>query len=427
MCWYSYLIGDMQKCYSLRHHVASLIQKLGLGYEANKSSQDIFYVEIRRRTFWVAYAIEQWLACCTGGERLLSDTNMTRKWDCKYPHLEDNQLLALSRRQNSDNKVTDETCFSLESALQVSAFAEMIRLSNIVGDICDGILPSSQLETNLTSWLLQLPSYLDYGHHDESTCPSPIAKVYRILYYTVQIMLKMGNHNNQLSTSICTTAANTIVHISEQMMDQQEKYIYNLFFSSMTLAASIHLDNITMSKNNNNASDKIHLSKSMSLIKDMNCTLLGRSELDQLIHHFLADRCNVFLDLVYPSPSNSSSSYPTVRTTSSQPCITNSNNKRILLNYEDEEPYGFSNTNLNTPFDQQHFNLDDIFPNIIQDDSWSSWVIDFFDNNTLETTSTATCSPASNCTPSQSPSLSLHLKEEMTNNAQYFIETLHSL
>lgn len=354
----------MVKCYSLRHQLAQLIIELNFGYESD-NSKDTHFIEMKRRAFWVSFVIDQWLASCTGGERLL-----TNQWDCKWPQLEDNQLFALHHQQQEQKLLVNTCYFSIESALQINSFNEMIRLSNIIADMCNGE-HVNKLESKLTEWLLQLPSYLDYGKPTTEE-PSPIAKLYRILYYTVQIMLNNNNNNsNGLCTSICTTAANTIIHISEQMVELgQQKYLYNVFFSSLTLAASIHLD-------------KISLYKSISIIKKINCSLLSPIDFDTLMNQFLVDDT-----LIYPSPTSSSSSLPRV------------NNKRSF-SYDQEE-------------DQVQFDLIDIFPAImdpvIDNSQWPSW-LDFFDNQTVES-STTTCSPVSYITPSHSPLLSLCLKEE---------------
>lgn len=435
MCWYTYLAGDMQKCYSLRHYLSVIIHQLKLGYETPNDKQDIYQMEMKRRAFWVSYVIDQWLASCTGGERFINNQQ-----DVKYPQLEDNQLFALSPSSRYQHH-TQISYLSVESALQINSFIEMIRLVHIVSDICDGVKSQSVLESNLTGWLLQLPSYLDYGNLNEHVSPSPIAKMYRILYYTVQIMLnKTRRHQLQgLSNSICTTAANTVVHISEQMLEQgQEKYLRNIFFLSLTLATSIHLDNTIFNNKDNNAPDKINLCKSISLIKETNCSLLVRTDFDRLLDHFLVDRCHIVLDYGYPSPT-SSATLPS----SSNKSLKNSNNKRVFIAEEDEEDQeeqvllaspssSISTTpdynNIITTNDyyntQQQFDINDIFPTVMDEqqqqqqqlpvdndssnqNSWPSWV-DFFDN--IE--SSTTCSPASYFTPSQSPSLPLNLKDE---------------
>lgn len=480
MCWYTYIIGDLYKCYNLRHQLVQTLDKLNFGYESSTlnggqhspqpQQLDIHYNEMKRRAFWVSFVIDQWLAAsCAGGERLLSIERSN--FDCKLPQLEDNQLFALYSRQQQNSAARQQqqkfncssSYLSVESALQISSFNEIIKLSKIVADICQSDKSYSEMESSLTEWLLQLPSYLDYGNrlstHEE---PSPISKLYRILYYTVQIMLNNNNtannkKNELLSASIRTTAANTMIHISEQMIELgQEKYLYNIFFSSLTLAASVHLDNAIGKEEENTSS----LYKSISIIKQLNCTFLSKREFDNMLDQFLADKCRVLLD-IYPSPTHSSSSVSQKHTPPPQqrrksikrPFVPDEDQEAILnspipssiiVHSQGRRPDAaaiiIGNNDMAPPHPhsqhqhlQEQFDLNDIFPiinmmdqpiidippppqqqqmqqQVHQQQQWPNWV-DFFDGQTIES-STTTCSPASYITPSHSPSLSLCLKEE---------------
>jgi hypothetical protein len=331
---------------------------LGLGYESDQF--DINKAEMRRRAFWVAQVMDQWLSSCTGGHRLIQQPSDAKRWDCRWPQLEDNQLCALSGMQPT------QSCFTVESALQMTSFKEMIRLSQIVRDMCDG----ARVEANLTEWLLHLPCYLDYGKpsHD----PSPLAKVYRILYYTVQIMLCRQQANQGLSISICTTAANTIIHIAEQMLEQkQDKFLHNLFSLSVTLATSIHLES---------ASDTtpVCLYKSVSILKSINCTLLSSDYFDKLVDHFMTDLAPHSL-------------------------------KRARSPQQQQPSYDL----LDTPFS---FDLNDILltdtfaPNLIDSNAYSPW-FDFFEP--FDPNPDSSCSSISLFTPSQSPTLSLDCQKEL--------------
>ncbi|KAI8369579.1 fungal-specific transcription factor domain-containing protein, partial [Radiomyces spectabilis] len=258
MCWYSYLQDDMQTCSELRLTLIACLRELNLGCDPG-TSLDTVNVELRRRAFWTSYVIDQWLTVCTG-HRLMSLRR--EKWDCKWPQLED-------------------------TALQVTAFSQMIKLAQIMGDSHE---PHQQpLEAALTEWLLNLPSYLEYGKSDDDTPPSPMAKIYRILYYTVQIMLHRPSfdHPNDFSRSICMTAANTIIHVAEQMhWHDQVRYLYNTFNTSLSLATSIHLDAV-LHAGFDNVPARINLAKSVRLLKDTNCTLLPQPEFEHLLDHFL--------------------------------------------------------------------------------------------------------------------------------------------
>ncbi|CEJ03464.1 hypothetical protein RMCBS344292_17448 [Rhizopus microsporus] len=253
MCWYTHLTGDLQQCDLLRRQLAHMIEWLQFIQDDTP-----FTLESKRRAYWVAWVIDQWLTSCTLGERML------KEWQYPWPQLEDNQLndpflssLSLSSTDNNHNTI--------------QAFHQMIKLSIILKDIHQGNMSLQTLETNLTEWLLNLPSYLDY-----TKTSSAMAKLYRILYYTVQMALYQ-RHQHHLSHSVCITAANTILYITEQMMDtDQTVYTFNFFFLSLTFATSfIYLNSIISS------------SKHIHLLKQTNPTSLSAFELEQLVQHYL--------------------------------------------------------------------------------------------------------------------------------------------
>ncbi|CEG81808.1 hypothetical protein RMATCC62417_15962 [Rhizopus microsporus] len=189
---------------------------------------------------------------------------MLKEWQYPWPQLEDNQL--------SDPFLSSPPLSSTDDNHNtIQAFHQMIKLSIILKDIHQGSMSLQALETNLTEWLLNLPSYLDY-----TKTSSAMTKLYRILYYTVQMVLYQ-RHQHHLSHSICITAANTILYITEQMMDtDQTVYIFNLFFLSLTFATSfIHLNSIISS------------SKHIHLLKQANPTSLSACDLEQLVQHYL--------------------------------------------------------------------------------------------------------------------------------------------
>lgn len=88
------MMGDFKKCACLRRHLIDYVRRLNLGKNADPSLS-IVQTEQRRRTFWVIYVTDAWLAFYTDS-RLI---NMTKEgWDCKKPILEDSQLQAIDSR-----------------------------------------------------------------------------------------------------------------------------------------------------------------------------------------------------------------------------------------------------------------------------------------------------------------------------------------
>ncbi|CAO3599823.1 unnamed protein product [Absidia cylindrospora] len=365
LCWYANLLAKMQTCAELRQRLNQAVNGLQLFWDPG-SSLGIVSVEMHRRAFWVAYVTDQWLSCCTG-ERFLV---LPDGWHCQWPRLEDSQLLVIDKKQSRINNNHDEMIhtqkhqyqyqhqhqhqqvndspanfipdLSAEYALQITAFSEMIKLACIVDEVHDLYAPSSKtpvwhhqqaIVSRLTHWLVHLPFYLEYGKPKEDAAPSPMARIYHMLYYTVQIMLYQpylqqstqtspvafnlaqspssappspapSNNNNPMTASdinmarsICTNAANTIVHISEQMIQHhQHMYLHNTFLISLTLASSMQLDNAMNSEQRHGISSLFNLGKGFDVLKHCNCTVLSPMQLDQLLNRFLLDHYGIRLD-----------------------------------------------------------------------------------------------------------------------------------
>ncbi|KAG1451025.1 hypothetical protein G6F56_008193 [Rhizopus delemar] len=230
MCWYCHLVGDAKRCDGFRRQLSQAIEWLQLVQDDT---------DTKSRIYWVSWVMDQWIASCSLSEKMII------QWDscCPWP-------------------------------LSEERFHELIRLSMILDEPQSG-------EDKLTEWLLCLPSNLD------STKTSCImAKLYRLLYYTAQ-MISNQRHQHPLSNSICITAANTILYITEQIIDLgQTAFLYNIFFISLSFATSfVHLNS--------------HSFASPTLVlKQANCTLLPNDEFDPLIQRYFANEtsfelCNV--------------------------------------------------------------------------------------------------------------------------------------
>ncbi|CAO3608576.1 unnamed protein product [Cunninghamella echinulata] len=316
MCWYTFMMGDLKKCACLRRHLIDYVRRLNLGKNADPSSS-IVNTEQRRRTFWVIFFTDGLLSFYTGA-RLI---HMEKEgWNCKKPILEDSQLQAIDSRNlkwevEQPLVLKDDTT---ESALQMPSFMELIQLADIVGDMFDTLTSSSSLDNDnttsattttttttkdlehqLVDWFLHLPSYLDYGKPDVDNSPSPIAKTVRMLYHTVQIILHQSpllDKDQYTRDSVCNSAADSIIHIAGQMLQQKdENRLYNTFVMSITLAASIHLET-TMTRQDPETRNRERLSRSIRILKDANCSYLTKVEFDRLVDRFLTNRCGMTLD-----------------------------------------------------------------------------------------------------------------------------------
>ncbi|ORZ07905.1 hypothetical protein BCR42DRAFT_149688 [Absidia repens] len=311
MCWYTFMMGDFKKCACLRRHLVDYVRRLNLGVNADPSLS-IVQTEQRRRTFWVIYVTDAWLSFYTDA-RLI---NMAKEeWTCKKPILEDSQLQALDSRnlkweieQPPQILQQNETT---EAVLQIPSFVELIHLASIVGDMFDYLRsPSSHrtdgghnLESQLTDWFRHLPSYLEYGKttDDEDNTPAPVAKTIRILYHTVQIMMHQSPLlavDNYTRNKISREAADAIIHIAGQMLQQQDELkLYNTFTMSITLATSIHLESVmTHQSSEQSEHSRACLGRSIRVLKDANCSYLTRVDFDRLVDRFLTNRCGLTLD-----------------------------------------------------------------------------------------------------------------------------------
>ncbi|CAO3599596.1 unnamed protein product [Absidia cylindrospora] len=311
MCWYTFMMGDFKKCACLRRHLVDYVRRLNLGVNADPSLS-IVQTEQRRRTFWVIYVTDAWLSFYTDA-RLI---NMTKEgWTCKKPILEDSQLQAIDSRnlkwemeQPPQILQQNETT---EAVLQIPSFVELIHLASIVGDMFDCLRsPSSHrtdgglhLESQLNDWFRHLPSYLEYGKttDDDDNTPAPVAKTIRILYHTVQIMMHQSPLlalDNYTRNKIIREAADAIIHIAGQMLQQQDELkLYNTFTMSITLATSIHLESVmTHQLPEQNEHNMACLSRSIRVLKDANCSYLTRVDFDRLVDRFLTNRCGLILD-----------------------------------------------------------------------------------------------------------------------------------
>ena len=343
MCWYAYLSGDMQMCRTYLHKQVQLVKDLKLHRDPDLSL-GIVTMELRRRAFWVAYVTNQWLACCLGSSPYF--LHQEAHWDCRWPQLEDSQLQAIDSRNLINMKNVSS---SVEYALQITVFSEMIKLARILDDhhhhhyyddssSSDDNNKKDKVTINaLTNWFLNLPSYLEYNQPTDHGPPSPLIRVYHMLYYSVQIMLH--HHPSSSDTfGVCNTAANTIVHIAEQMIQhQQERYLYNTYLLSLCLAASIHLDNAR-----NNKTMPISLSKSIRVFKNANCTRLCQVDFDTALDRYVQSEYHISFEkeeeqFVQPPVSNrkrkrsSDQKSSTVTTAATAPVIANGNDSTAVM------------------------------------------------------------------------------------------------
>ncbi|KAI8072264.1 hypothetical protein BC940DRAFT_137714 [Gongronella butleri] len=285
LCWYAHLRGQMQACASMRHRLGQACDKLGLDRDP-EPSVGLVCMEMHRRAYWMVFITDQWLGWSLTQCGLASGAaNGIAAANVAWPQLEDQQLYLIDRPardhatpivdQNVDHNhaARDLSTTTAEHALQINTFAQLIKLSTLVREITQlarhrpydtrDPLPwhayqqqHNALEKQLTEWLLQLPSYLEFGKPADDRPVSPMATVYHMLYYAVQLMLyeplTANTHDDAVAPAIestrtkarniCTNASNTILHLAEQMLQNGQKaYFGNIFMITLSLASSVYL------------------------------------------------------------------------------------------------------------------------------------------------------------------------------------------
>jgi hypothetical protein len=116
-----------------------------------------------------------------------------------------------------------------------------------------------------------------------------------------------------MSRAICTNAANTIIHIAEQMIQyKQHMYLHNTFMLSLTLASSVQLENSLTS--DQTISSLLSLDKSFQVLKNSNCSVLESTEFGQLLDRYLLDNYGIQLhDKNLDQPQESHRRFPCLK------------------------------------------------------------------------------------------------------------------
>ncbi|ORX54559.1 hypothetical protein DM01DRAFT_1038014 [Hesseltinella vesiculosa] len=275
LCWYTHLCGQMQTCAHLRQKLLQANDQLGLHRDPD-SSAGLVCMEMHRRAYWITFVTDRWLCWCLDQCGLPAQPLIQTNSPLPWPRLEDQQLYLIDKKSatNDPSDLDDLTTTTAEHALQITTFAELIKLASIMDDIARFTRPSlcsdphrrpgpvplqvyqrqlAPLATKLTTWLLQLPYYLEFCRPVEDQPPAPMASLYHLMYYTVQIMLNQPlamfptppnapEPSPTLARTICTNACNTILHLAEQMLlHHQLPFLGNVAILSLNLAASLYL------------------------------------------------------------------------------------------------------------------------------------------------------------------------------------------
>lgn len=299
----------MQSCSVLRQRLnRAAIYDLHLYQDPGPSMKNA-EGEMHRRTFWVVYVTNQWLSSCFGGSFLV----LPEVWHCQWPKLDDAQLDGDDYDSNGDYDYDydDPSRHSNNQVAgpQIIAFSEMIKLACLLDDMHSSDHSQQQeMVSRLTDWIVHLPPSLDYSEPKDDSPPLP--RIYHMLYYTLQIMLHQPfldddhadsnnygavNRSPGMARTICTNAANTIVHIAEQMIEHsRHTHLLHTVMTSITLATSVHLNTLSTLKPHD-VSALLSLDRSIRVLKKSNSTALSSLALGQLLDLYLLDHYGIIL------------------------------------------------------------------------------------------------------------------------------------
>ncbi|KAI9290037.1 fungal-specific transcription factor domain-containing protein [Umbelopsis sp. AD052] len=312
LCWVSFLLGQPRKCLKFQDLALAYINELNIWHDTENDSQTSSQMdmEMRRRLYWALYINDRWVATTLA----LPCKIIEPYTSCKLPMCEDDELWAETQNLNSETDAEQEPLHDHQSN-QMMAFAQTIKLARLVGDInrqfysptsrgpCSAAVFAS-MDASLTHWLLNLPRFMQYEKPTDDTPPSPVSRLFHMLYYTVQILLHRPNQSlsaqlnpsQQMSLNICSSATKSITHIGEEMIRyNQTAYLFNTFVFSVTTGCSVHLEALFAGSSQNSVAAKINLRRSLRVLGECSRSFMSSENLEIFVSRLL-ERCEVSLD-----------------------------------------------------------------------------------------------------------------------------------
>jgi hypothetical protein len=303
-------LGQPRKCLKFQDLALAYINELNIWHDTENDSQgtSTMEMEMRRRLYWALYINDRWVATTLA----LPCKIIEPYTSCKLPLYEDDELWA--ETQNLSTEGETETPHKHQSK-QMIAFAQSIKLARLVGDInrqfyspttrgpCSAAVFAS-LDAALTHWLLNLSPFMQYEKPTDDTPPSPVSRLFHMLYYTVQILLHRPNQSlspqlnpsQQMSLNICSSATKSITHIGEEMIrHNQTAYLFNAFVFSVTTGCSVHLEALFAGSSQNSVAAKINLRRSLRVLGECSRSFMSSENLEIFVSRLL-ERCEVSLD-----------------------------------------------------------------------------------------------------------------------------------
>ncbi|KAF9578826.1 Transcriptional activator of fatty acid utilization, partial [Lunasporangiospora selenospora] len=240
-----------------------MAQDLGMHRDSARWHLPPMETEIRKRLWWTCYVMDRWVSVCMGRPVSIDDDDC----DVEYPSLVEQDYLD----PDADNSVPNENVEKLkeQSAFALDYFVEIIKLSQIGGEILQRVysaktrnLPPhvvshavTELDTRLTKWLQALPPRLRYDHKVSPLSLDRWVASIHSSYYSILILLhrphmvpwsltKTKLSESLSSLNICISAANSIVHLAERLVqDDSIDTCWCFITFDIFIASLIHLTN----------------------------------------------------------------------------------------------------------------------------------------------------------------------------------------
>ncbi|CAM0140553.1 hypothetical protein VKS41_006571 [Umbelopsis sp. WA50703] len=306
LCWVSFLLGQPRKCLKFQDLALAYINELNMWHDTENDTQGPQQeMEMRRRLYWALYINDRWVATTLA----LPCKIIEPYTSCKLPILEDDELWA-TEYPSPDSIQAGES-----KSTQMASFAQSIKLARLVGDInrqfyspntrgpCSAAAFAA-MDASLTHWLLNLPTFIQYEKPTDDTPPSPVSRLFHMLYYTVQILLHRPNQSlssqlnpsQQMSLNICSSATKSITHIGEEMIRHNHTaYLFNAFVFSVTTGCSVCLEALFAGSSQNTVAAKINLRRSLRVLGECSRSFMSSENLEIFVSRLL-ERCEVSLD-----------------------------------------------------------------------------------------------------------------------------------
>ncbi|KAF9187858.1 hypothetical protein BGZ50_001714 [Haplosporangium sp. Z 11] len=241
-----------------------MAQDLGMHRNSTRWHLPPLDTEIRKRLWWTCYVMDRWVSACTGRPLAIDDIDC----DVDYPSAMEQDWASPDGDSASPNEENSEK-LKEESSFALRYFVETIKLAQILGQILERVYSATtrnhgpsqvsstavELDAMLTKWLLALPPDLKYNHKSDPTKMNRWVLSIHISYYTVLILLhrpymvpssltKSKLSESMPSLNICVSAANSLTHLAERLVqDDNIQYCWSFLTYEVFTASLIHLTN----------------------------------------------------------------------------------------------------------------------------------------------------------------------------------------